>query len=459
MGFAKIVTTTLRYRSSFQANRKYLEDNVLRTDTFQKSLPHLGVPDLDKTLYRYLASQEAIDQSSLFAKTKIAVENFGKFRGPELQKMLLMFDAHNPDSSYASLLWLELFLGDRRPIVLTHNPVFLFKQSSLGPEYNNTVIRAANLVHSSLRFLKSLRDNKLKPDILHSYPAISSSKAFERLVGNLPSLVATYGSYLFKSFPLDMSQYRNLFNSSRIPGEVVDRHATFMESRHIVVISKGKFYTFDVFNEQDDQIPSEQLVSNLELIRNQPEHAAERPSVGVVTAMDRDSAALARQRLTFLDGGSGGINARNLKLIDSAVMVLVLCEGVSDHLPELLSTVLAGPADSRWFDKSFSLIVNRSGSAAVNFERSLCDSATVLRFVSDIFNDSETRPSVDPCLLENTERYDCAVPFFRHGRHLSKCAADCFFLKIENEGFYSSECCRCMHSLPHLQSLSNYEDF
>lgn len=61
--------------------------------------------------------------------------------------------------------------------------------------------------------------------------------------------------------------------------------------------------------------------------------------------------------------------------------------------------MLAGPADSRWFDKSFSLIVNRSGTAAVNFEHSWADGLTVVRYCNEIYKDSETRPSVDPDML------------------------------------------------------------
>lgn len=33
----------------------------------------------------------------------------------------------------------------------------------------------------------------------------------------IPSSIAFYGAYMYKAFPLDMSQYKNLFNSTRIP--------------------------------------------------------------------------------------------------------------------------------------------------------------------------------------------------------------------------------------------------
>lgn len=43
---------------------------------------------------------------------------------------------------------------------------------------------------------------------------------------------------------------------------------------------------------------------------------------------------------------------------------------------------------TRWFDKSFSLIISRDGTAAVNFEHSWGDGVAVLRFFQDIYKDT-----------------------------------------------------------------------
>lgn len=40
---------------------------------------------------------------------------------------------------------------------------------------------------------------------------------------------------------------------------------------------------------------------------------------------------------------------------------------------------------SRWFDKSFSLIVAKNGEAAINFEHSWGDGIAVLRFLNEIY--------------------------------------------------------------------------
>ena len=61
----------------------------------------------------------------------------------------------------------------------------------------------------------------------------------------VPRQLSWYGAFLVKAFPLDMSQYSRLFNSTRIPELNKDRLATFESGRHIVVMRKGNFYVFD----------------------------------------------------------------------------------------------------------------------------------------------------------------------------------------------------------------------
>lgn len=64
----------------------------------------------------------------------------------------------------------------------------------------------------------------------------------------MPKPIAWYGAYLFKAFPLDMSQFNNLFNSTRIPRLGKDKIAAYPEARHIVVLRNGYFYVFDAID-------------------------------------------------------------------------------------------------------------------------------------------------------------------------------------------------------------------
>ena len=59
-------------------------------------------------------------------KTKLAVEEFRSISGPPLQKILEDEDEANKDSSFIWKMWTEMYLKDRRPVVITHNPWLSF---------------------------------------------------------------------------------------------------------------------------------------------------------------------------------------------------------------------------------------------------------------------------------------------------------------------------------------------
>lgn len=62
-----------------------------------------------------------------------------------------------------------------------------------------------------------------------------------------PSSLSWYTAYLFKAFPLDMSQYEHLFNSTRIPKQEKDELKKVEGGREILVIRNGNIFLFDAF--------------------------------------------------------------------------------------------------------------------------------------------------------------------------------------------------------------------
>jgi carnitine O-palmitoyltransferase 2 len=65
----------------------------------------------------------------------------------------------------------------------------------------------------------------------------------------VPSSLSWFGAYLLKAFPLDMSQYNRMLASTRVPQPGKDKLVTYEDSRHILVIHNGNYYTVDVVNE------------------------------------------------------------------------------------------------------------------------------------------------------------------------------------------------------------------
>jgi len=56
-------------------------------------------------------------------------------------------------------------------------------------------------------------------------------------------------SYLHNAYPLDMSQYGRLFNSTRIPTPTKDVLKTDKNGRQVLVIRNGNIFLFDVIKE------------------------------------------------------------------------------------------------------------------------------------------------------------------------------------------------------------------
>ncbi|CAH8455086.1 unnamed protein product [Dicrocoelium dendriticum] len=283
-----------------------------------------------------------------------------------------------------------MYLKDRRPVVLTHNPAIGLEDTKLGTGYQQPAIRATNLLYHVISFCQLLRANKLEPDIFHLNPQKSKTPLFYRTVRLVPTSLATYAAYLFKAYPLDTSQYANMFNATRIPELCKDKLFSKPSARHVLVIRQGEMYVFDVLDPSGNPIPPLQLLTNIRFILLQPA-SPNPPNMGVITTLPRDDAFAARQRLLALK------NHDNLAFIDSALIALVFDdEPLSDRMRDVLLNFLAGPAGSRWFDKSVSLLIDRAGRAAINFEHSWGDGVAVVRLGENIYERSEAYPVVGP---------------------------------------------------------------
>ena len=187
-----------------------------------------------------------------------------------------------------------------------------------------------------------------------------------------------------------MSQYSNLFNSTRIPKIDKDEIVMDKTAKHIVVMRKGRFYAFNVMNEEGNIVSPKEVATNLQNILDDQRPETDTP-IGILTTSERNKWANTRAHLTEIG------NAEVLKKVDSAAFVLILDdESILLDEEKLLRRYLHGGAENRWFDKSFSLIVTKDGYAGINFEHSWGDGVAVLRYFQDIKKDISEKPSFHP---------------------------------------------------------------
>ncbi|KAI0142403.1 choline/Carnitine O-acyltransferase [Hypoxylon sp. NC0597] len=339
------------------------------TFAHQDSLPKLPIPDLEQTCKKYLGALKPLQGPREHAETKLAVQEFLKKDGPELQKKLQEYAVGK--TSYIEQFWYDSYLNFDNPVVLNLNPFFLLEDDPT-PARNNQVTRAASLVVSALEFVRAVRREELPPDMV-------------------------------KGTPLDMYQYSRLFGTARVPTENGCQIEQDPESKHVVVLCHGQFYWFDVLDDNSDLIMSEKDISiNLQTIIDDaaqtPIQEAAKGALGILSTENRKIWSGLRDVLTKEEGSN---NADCLGIVDSALFVLcldytepataaALCQNMLCGTNEVVKGVQIGTCINRWYDK-LQIIVCKNGSAGINFEHTGVDGHTVLRFASDLYTDTILR--------------------------------------------------------------------
>jgi carnitine O-palmitoyltransferase 2 len=388
-GNAGVMLNAVRRISSAKFNEDYiLPKSKIPTFHFQKSLPRLKIPELPKTLERYLNAIEPLLDPKDFENTKRKVEDFQNTEGPKLQEMLLAHDKANKHTSFISAPWYEMYLQDRAPLPLNYNPQITLNDN-VNPEKNKQAERAASLVTAALRFHHSLKEEVLYPDIFHTKPEKSKTTRFDRITSALPQSLAFYGAYLFGAYPLDMSQYGRLFSSTRVPKRGMDVLEGYKSSEHVIVIRNNHFYKLPVRNARGQFLSESQILGGINQILADNSPRADKDAIGILSTENRDTWADSRTELH-------ATNQQSLEAIDSALFVLSLDEEANLDDSKLSRLFLFGDGKNRWFDKSFSLLVTKDGKAAINFEHSWGDGVAVVRVLDEIYNSSNLAPAVKP---------------------------------------------------------------
>ncbi|RDD38373.1 Carnitine O-palmitoyltransferase 2, mitochondrial [Trichoplax sp. H2] len=359
----------------------YLHHSVVPTMHYQPSLPRLPIPSLEKTCMRYLNGVQPLLSAKEFEQTSRIVKDFEENEGKALHKELVENDKKNKHTSYIAKPWMDMYLSDRTAIPINYNPGLIFLNKN--PQITDQALRATGIIYSSLRFMRSLETNKLTPDIFHLNPKNSDTKWFHNLVRLTPSNYSWYAAYLANAYPLDMSQYKNLFKSTRIPKLNMDYNQAFPDSNHILVMKNGRFYTFNVIDPIDGSpLPPAYIYAQLRNIAESESSPPEFP-INFLTTENRDTWANLREELE-----ADELNAESLKAIDSAILALCLDDVGHDDPAKAMLQVLHGNGYNRWFDKSFQIIVNKKGEGAMNFEHAWGDGVAVMRYVIDMIDDS-----------------------------------------------------------------------
>uniref|UniRef100_A0A8V1A3Z2 Carnitine palmitoyltransferase 2 n=1 Tax=Gallus gallus TaxID=9031 RepID=A0A8V1A3Z2_CHICK len=244
LAVGRVVLGCWRRAYSSAGAAEFLHRSIVPTMHYQKSLPRLPVPKLEDTIRRYLNAQKPLLNDDQFRKTEELAHQFEKGIGRELHEQLVAQDNQNKHTSYITGPWFDMYLKAREPVVLNFNAFMSFNPDPKS-EYNDQLIRATNMTVSAIRFMKTFRAGYLEPEVFHLNPEKSDTQLFKKIIRFVPSSLSWFGAYMVNAYPLDMSQYFRLFNSTRLPKLNRDELYTDEKAKHLLVLRKGNFYIFD----------------------------------------------------------------------------------------------------------------------------------------------------------------------------------------------------------------------
>lgn len=91
--------------SGYSDNYQYMQCSKVPTMHFQKSLPRLPIPEVEKTCERFLKATQPLLSPAQYADTEMIVQSFKQQQAPELNSLLKAKDEANKHTSYISEPW------------------------------------------------------------------------------------------------------------------------------------------------------------------------------------------------------------------------------------------------------------------------------------------------------------------------------------------------------------------
>lgn len=312
--------------------------------SYQSSLPRLPLPSLKDTIRRYLRSIKPLcDSEEHYKDIERKAIDFRDGIGRKLQLYLHLKSWMS--TNYVSDWWEEYVYLRARSSLMVNSNYYGIDALLVCPTDKQTS-RAANMIYSSIIFRRLIDRQELQP----------------LLIQNL--------------VPLCSWQYERIFNTCRVPGLETDKLVHLNDSSHVAVYHKGRFYRL-TFHHRGRLLQPKQLEYLLDKIVNDPEGPTNGEEyISSLTTLDRATWATIREKKLLTDP----INRQSLKAIESSAFVIVLEDDDFDFDPKDPSKLdrygqllLHGKGNDRWYDKSLSIIVSRTGRCGFNVEHSFAD--------------------------------------------------------------------------------------
>ncbi|KPJ15173.1 Carnitine O-acetyltransferase [Papilio machaon] len=391
-----------------------------------QNLPRLPVPKLNDTLNKYLKTVKPFLSDEEFANTTKLVKEFGSQGGVGIKLQSLLEKRAEKHVNWLEEWWLNTaYLEYRDPVVVYSSPglVFPFRK------FNN---QDEQLHYAAKTLLAALEYKAL----------IDGDKIPVEMMGKSP---------------LDMSQYKKIFGTCRIPGEKRDK-LSFNDTKYVTVIHNNHIFHVDLWGNDNKKLSEDQIVQALKKVIELSKSPATE-AIGVLTSDNRDNWAKAYQALSKdkVNRDSLGDVERSLAVLclDAACGVWSVTDKDARQTLAAAQTIHGGGsaanAANRWFDKTVQFIVGADGVTGLTYEHSPAEGQPIAVLTDFIINyidkgssstESSSSPK-DPVKLNFNVSADVVDMISTAKTNVDKLAADlelnCFTFDKYGKNFIKSQ--------------------
>ncbi|XP_066907892.1 carnitine O-acetyltransferase isoform X2 [Halyomorpha halys] len=327
------------------------------------SLPCFPVPPLLDTLKKFLTSTKPFLSSEEYCCSEEILKCFGAPGGEgEFLQCLILERAEKMDNWLTDWWQKHAYFDNRNPLILNTITGLSFPVQRYKTE-KEFLECASKIAAGALQFKKLVDENKIPQECIGDQP-------------------------------LDMSQYKTIFGTCRVPHDTSDYLVFNSKSDHITVAYKNNFYKVTV----KEGLAWQNHSAIFEQLKQIVTEKNEGPPVGLLTSECRDTWYNAYNELT-----KNHFNCESIKVIEESLFLICLDTSSAPKKINIPTSTIAhcihgsGPNHSgsnRWFDKTLQFIVGKNGEVGLAYEGSPAEIQVILMVMNFINRYMETaKPS------------------------------------------------------------------
>jgi len=341
--------------------------------------PHLPLPDVAKTMERYLDAIAAVVPAEDHTRARLQAEALLADETLITEVEELLRRRRDETENWAYRFWLEdMYLNNTVALPINSNPGWVFPRASFRSD-SDVCAYLARLMKGMLDFKQRVESGTVEQEV-------ASSRSGEKT-------------------PLCMEQYLRVFNAYRQPGagqdvQVVNDPLTARDSEHVIVTgNKGQMFIMPV-KSAGEWHSTETLAAGLRSIQFGLSTLPVVPvseRVCALTASARDKWHRDRESLM-----QNTINAEVIRQIESCLFIVCLDDSpqnssdASRSEKDCFRQMLSGHGPfvngaNRWFDKTIQIVCSQDGVNGICYEHSVSEGIAVVQVLTEVLENIRAR--------------------------------------------------------------------